>query len=154
MTKVRSADAMDSSADDRRLFLSAGGELGPGGWSTWRCRTPRGPGSTMGDNNRVEGDRLAYTNLKAVEKRVDKMLAAESKKGRRRIQKVMAKADLLDHDLRVRLGPLETLGHKEVRRLIKIAGDPRHPRSRQALDRLGEVLPKGRFVSVVTKGGR
>jgi hypothetical protein len=97
---------------------------------------------------------LAHTNIniREAEKIVNKALAKESKRNRRRIEKHLQAVDLLDTDLRVKLGPVDALKPKEVRRLVKAANDPRSPHHQRSLDRLHEQVGPRRFAAIVTKG--
>ncbi len=93
-------------------------------------------------------NRLAYiTNNKKAEKRIDKMLKAESKADRKRIKKIRAGVEALEVDFVRRFGP-EPRSEAE---LIRIVSNPTYPaRARQeATDELRERVTKSRFTAVM-----
>jgi len=70
-------------------------------------------------------------------------------KRERKANRVRIEATLQEVDFFIRAnGPKP----KQVNRLAKIASNPRHPNRQAALDELGTVASKGRFVNAVMTG--
>ena len=71
-------------------------------------------------------------------------MKSERKAARNRITEVLEAVDFY--------GKATEPKPKKVSRLVKIASNPTHPRRQEALDELGTVVGKRRFVTAVTVG--